>query len=143
MNNVDGLEYFVKPLEIEESFKAFLDFVRGQELGKLSQSKVMYAQTRTFIKSYRLPAPNDKVAYKRTIIYAASTATYIRTLTRILHGHALPLVESRMQSTYGLAIPEVSQLCTEIIMRICTAKFLGSNTLCCYHQLRRRVLTKS
>lgn len=54
MNKVDGLEYFVKPLEIEETFETFLDFICAQERGKHPRSRVKYAQTRTFTNRHLL-----------------------------------------------------------------------------------------
>lgn len=46
MNPEDGITYFVKPLEIEEPFGNFLDYVKDQELGAATTQAVRYAQTR-------------------------------------------------------------------------------------------------
>ena len=51
MNPVDGNRYFVKPLEEEERFGDFLDFVQEQEREERSDTsihEVKYAQTRMF-----------------------------------------------------------------------------------------------
>ncbi|SLM38298.1 JmjC domain [Lasallia pustulata] len=45
MNPEDGITYFVKPLEIEEPFGNFLDYVKDQELGAATTQAVRYAQT--------------------------------------------------------------------------------------------------
>lgn len=47
MNPEDGIKYFVKPLEIEEPFEDFLNYVKDQELGAVATQAVRYAQTRT------------------------------------------------------------------------------------------------
>ena len=45
-NPADGLRYFVKPLEVDEPFSAFVRYVQEQEKGMRSGSNVKYAQTR-------------------------------------------------------------------------------------------------
>ena len=44
-NPDDGLDYFVKPLEVDEPFSDFLRYVRDQESGNLAAKNVKYAQT--------------------------------------------------------------------------------------------------
>ncbi len=45
-NPEDGLMYFVKPLEVDEPFPAFLHYVREQEKGIHGATNVKYAQSR-------------------------------------------------------------------------------------------------
>jgi len=52
---VDGLVYFVKPLEVDEPFSNFLTYVQEQEKGLQGASHVKYAQTRklyTMVEEY-------------------------------------------------------------------------------------------
>ncbi len=45
-NSEDGLVYFVKPLDVDEPFSAFLRYVREQEKRMHGATNVKYAQTR-------------------------------------------------------------------------------------------------
>jgi hypothetical protein len=42
----DGKEYFVKPLEVEESFQDFVNYIQDQDIRGDRDSDVKYAQTR-------------------------------------------------------------------------------------------------
>ena len=52
-NTENGTTYFVKPLEVEEPFEDFLNYVKDQEQGAVTTGAVKYAQTRMWIASKR------------------------------------------------------------------------------------------